>query len=81
MTKEDVSGPVEGDAVLGCLTRLPPHQRGVIHQVASAPMPDDCGEDPHSVKRLHLTLTHYVIYSLTVKLIIFKLGRGRDGDS
>ncbi|XP_013865300.1 CAP-Gly domain-containing linker protein 4 isoform X3 [Austrofundulus limnaeus] len=42
MTKEDVSEPVEGDAVLGCLSRLPPHQRVVIHQVASAPMPNDC---------------------------------------
>lgn len=42
MTKEDVSEPVEGDAVLGCCTRLPSHQRPVIHQVASAPMPSDC---------------------------------------
>ncbi|KAM4542518.1 CAP-Gly domain-containing linker protein 4 isoform 2-T3 [Odontesthes bonariensis] len=42
MTKEDVSGPVEGDTVLGCHTRLSSHQRPVIHQVASAPMPSDC---------------------------------------
>ncbi|XP_030574187.1 CAP-Gly domain-containing linker protein 4 isoform X2 [Archocentrus centrarchus] len=45
MTKEDVSEPVEGDTVLGCCTRLArlsSHQRPVIHQVASAPMPSDC---------------------------------------
>ncbi|KAM7404020.1 hypothetical protein PAMA_004439 [Pampus argenteus] len=42
MTKEDVSQPVEEDAVLGCNTRLSSHQRPVIHQVASAPMPRDC---------------------------------------
>ncbi|XP_029982113.1 CAP-Gly domain-containing linker protein 4 isoform X2 [Sphaeramia orbicularis] len=42
MTKEDVSEPVEGDTVLGCHTRLSSHQRPVIHQVASAPMPSDC---------------------------------------
>uniref|UniRef100_A0A3Q1CLP5 CAP-Gly domain-containing protein n=1 Tax=Amphiprion ocellaris TaxID=80972 RepID=A0A3Q1CLP5_AMPOC len=42
MTKEDVSEPAEGDAVLGCRTRLASHQRPVIHQVASAPMPSDC---------------------------------------
>ncbi|XP_054894107.1 CAP-Gly domain-containing linker protein 4-like isoform X4 [Poeciliopsis prolifica] len=42
MTKEDVSEPAEGDAVLGCFTRNAPHQRAVIHQVASAPMPSDC---------------------------------------
>uniref|UniRef100_UPI003AAC2835 CAP-Gly domain-containing linker protein 4 isoform X1 n=1 Tax=Centroberyx gerrardi TaxID=166262 RepID=UPI003AAC2835 len=48
MTKEDVSEPVEGDAVLGCHSRLSNHQhshgleRPVIHQVASAPMPSDC---------------------------------------
>lgn len=42
MTKEDVSEPAEGDAVLGCHTRLASHQRPVIHQVASAPMPSDC---------------------------------------
>lgn len=47
MTKEDVSEPVEGDTVLGNHTRLSSHQRSVIHQVASAPMPSDCGEDPH----------------------------------
>uniref|UniRef100_A0A1A7W8M1 CAP-GLY domain containing linker protein family, member 4 n=1 Tax=Iconisemion striatum TaxID=60296 RepID=A0A1A7W8M1_9TELE len=41
MTKEEVSEPVEGDVVLGCSTRQS-HQRAVIHQVASAPMPDDC---------------------------------------
>lgn len=44
MTKEDVSEPVEGDTVLGCRARLSSHQRPVIHQVASAPMPSDCGE-------------------------------------
>ncbi|XP_047467675.1 CAP-Gly domain-containing linker protein 4-like isoform X2 [Mugil cephalus] len=42
MTKEDVSEPVEGDTVLGNHTRLSSHQRSVIHQVASAPMPNDC---------------------------------------
>uniref|UniRef100_A0A3B4V3Q3 CAP-Gly domain containing linker protein family member 4 n=1 Tax=Seriola dumerili TaxID=41447 RepID=A0A3B4V3Q3_SERDU len=41
MTKEDVSEPVEGDTVLGCHTALSSHQRPVIHQVASAPMPSD----------------------------------------
>ncbi|XP_039992667.1 CAP-Gly domain-containing linker protein 4-like isoform X1 [Xiphias gladius] len=41
MTKEDVSEPVEGDTVLGHHTRLSSHQRPVIHQVASAPMPSD----------------------------------------
>ncbi|XP_032357139.1 CAP-Gly domain-containing linker protein 4 isoform X2 [Etheostoma spectabile] len=39
MTKEDVSEPIEGDAVLG---RASSYQRPVIHQVASAPMPSDC---------------------------------------
>lgn len=53
MTKEDVSEPVEGDAILGCLTRFPPHQRVVIHQVASAPMPNDCGEDEHTPFSTH----------------------------
>nr|XP_054586158.1 CAP-Gly domain-containing linker protein 4 isoform X3 [Nothobranchius furzeri] len=42
MTKEEASEPVEGDAVRGCSTRPTPHQRAVVHQVASAPMPDDC---------------------------------------
>ncbi|XP_077434791.1 CAP-Gly domain-containing linker protein 4 isoform X2 [Vanacampus margaritifer] len=43
MTKEDVSAPVEEDATtLDCLNSISPHQRPVIHQVASAPMPDDC---------------------------------------
>ncbi|XP_061599444.1 CAP-Gly domain-containing linker protein 4-like isoform X2 [Cololabis saira] len=42
MTKEDVSEPVQGDAVLGCHSRFLSHQRPVVHQVASAPMPDDC---------------------------------------
>ncbi|XP_040917068.1 CAP-Gly domain-containing linker protein 4-like isoform X2 [Toxotes jaculatrix] len=41
MTKEDVSDPVEGDTVLGCHSTLSSHQRPVIHQVASAPMPSD----------------------------------------
>lgn len=39
MTKEDVSEPVEGDTVQ-CWAST--HQRPVIHQVASAPMPSDC---------------------------------------
>lgn len=39
MTKEDVSEPVEGDTVQGWASS---HQRPVIHQVASAPMPSDC---------------------------------------
>ncbi|XP_049452788.1 CAP-Gly domain-containing linker protein 4-like isoform X3 [Epinephelus fuscoguttatus] len=39
MTKEDVSEPVEGHTVLGWASS---HQRPVIHQVASAPMPSDC---------------------------------------
>ncbi|XP_028994906.1 CAP-Gly domain-containing linker protein 4 isoform X2 [Betta splendens] len=42
MTKEDVSEANEGDIVLGCHIRLSSHQRPVIHQVASAPMPSDC---------------------------------------
>ncbi|XP_054652733.1 CAP-Gly domain-containing linker protein 4-like isoform X2 [Dunckerocampus dactyliophorus] len=42
MTKEDVSVPAEGDATLGCRNRDSPHLRPVIHQVASAPMPNDC---------------------------------------
>ncbi|XP_028250810.1 CAP-Gly domain-containing linker protein 4 isoform X2 [Parambassis ranga] len=42
MTKEDVSEPVEGDTVLDCHTRQSSHQRPIIHQVASAPMPSDC---------------------------------------
>ncbi|XP_029350324.1 CAP-Gly domain-containing linker protein 4 isoform X3 [Echeneis naucrates] len=41
MTKEDVSEPVERDTILGCQTTLSSHQRPVIHQVASAPMPSD----------------------------------------
>ena len=45
MTKEDVSERVEGETVLGWASS---HQRPVIHQVASAPMPSDCGEDPHT---------------------------------
>lgn len=44
MTKEDVSEDVKGDSVLGWSSS---HQRPVIHQVASAPMPSDCGECPH----------------------------------
>ncbi|XP_036981084.1 CAP-Gly domain-containing linker protein 4-like isoform X2 [Acanthopagrus latus] len=39
MTKEDVSERVEGETVLGWASS---HQRPVIHQVASAPMPSDC---------------------------------------
>ncbi|KAI4803854.1 hypothetical protein KUCAC02_025502 [Chaenocephalus aceratus] len=39
MTKEDVSEPVEGDALWDWASS---HQRPVIHQVASAPMPSDC---------------------------------------
>ncbi|XP_035988739.1 CAP-Gly domain-containing linker protein 3 isoform X2 [Fundulus heteroclitus] len=42
MTKEDISEPAEGDDVLGRYTRNASHQRTVIHQVASAPMPSDC---------------------------------------
>lgn len=45
MTKEDVSEAVKGDSVLGW---APSHQRPVIYQVASAPMPSDCGEGPHT---------------------------------
>lgn len=41
MTKEDVSEDVREEAVLGWAST---HQRPVIHQVASAPMPSDCGE-------------------------------------
>lgn len=44
MTKEDVSEDVKGDSVLGWSSS---HQRPVIHQVASAPMPSDCGEGAH----------------------------------
>ncbi|KAK5885922.1 hypothetical protein CesoFtcFv8_017011 [Champsocephalus esox] len=39
MTKEDVSESVEGDALWDWASS---HQRPVIHQVASAPMPRDC---------------------------------------
>ncbi|XP_033991157.1 CAP-Gly domain-containing linker protein 4-like isoform X3 [Trematomus bernacchii] len=39
MTKEDVSEPVEGDALRDWASS---HQRPIIHQVASAPMPSDC---------------------------------------
>ncbi|KAK5857066.1 hypothetical protein PBY51_010333 [Eleginops maclovinus] len=39
MTKEDVSEPVEGDTLRDWASS---HQRPVIHQVASAPMPSDC---------------------------------------
>ncbi|KAM6968838.1 CAP-Gly domain-containing linker protein 4 isoform 1-T1 [Tautogolabrus adspersus] len=39
MTKEDVSEPAEGDVAPGWASS---HQRPVIHQVASAPMPSDC---------------------------------------
>ncbi|XP_034061882.1 CAP-Gly domain-containing linker protein 4-like isoform X3 [Gymnodraco acuticeps] len=39
MTKEDVAEPVEGDALRDWASS---HQRPVIHQVASAPMPSDC---------------------------------------
>ncbi|XP_061156735.1 CAP-Gly domain-containing linker protein 4-like isoform X1 [Syngnathus typhle] len=42
MTKEDVLEPVEEDASLDRFTPISPHQRPVIHQVASAPMPDHC---------------------------------------
>lgn len=60
MTKEDVSEPVEGDTLLDCHTRQSSHQRPIIHQVASAPMPSDCGEDPHmhtfhTVERFHIS--------------------------
>lgn len=41
MTKEDVSEDIKGYSVLGWSSS---HQRPVIHQVASAPMPSDCGE-------------------------------------
>lgn len=50
MTKEDVSEAAKGDAVLGWVSS---HQRPVIHQVASAPMPTDCGECAHT----YLSLT------------------------
>lgn len=43
MTKEDVSEDVRGEAVLGWASTRH-HQRPIIHQVASAPMPSDCGE-------------------------------------
>jgi len=54
MTKEDVPEPSEGrDSVLGHRhARLSAHlqhngtQQAVVHQVASAPMPTDCGESP-----------------------------------
>ncbi|XP_029316312.1 CAP-Gly domain-containing linker protein 4 isoform X2 [Cottoperca gobio] len=39
MTKEDFSEPVKGDTVLDWASS---HQRPVIHQVTSAPMPSDC---------------------------------------
>lgn len=43
MTKEDVSEAVKGDDALGWTSS---HRRPVIYQVASAPMPSDCGESP-----------------------------------
>lgn len=45
MTKEDVSEDVKGGCVPGWLSAP---QWPVIHQVASAPMPSDCGERPHT---------------------------------
>lgn len=53
MTKEDISEPADGDAVLGCQRSPSALQRAVIHQVASAPLPGDCGEDPleHSTEQ------------------------------
>lgn len=48
MTKEEVSAPVEADTVLGWASF---HQPSVIHQVASAPMPNDCGEETHTFSR------------------------------
>lgn len=53
MTKEDVSEDVQGDSGLGWASS---HQRPVIHQVASAPMPSDCGEGPHT--HTHTLLIH-----------------------
>lgn len=52
MTKEDVSEDVRGEAVLGWAST---HQRPVIHQVASAPMPSDCGE----ASRAHMYIICY----------------------
>lgn len=50
MTKEDVSEDVRGEAVLGWAST---HQRPVVHQVASAPMPSDCGEASHTQTHTH----------------------------
>lgn len=46
MTKEDVSEDIKGDSVLGWISS---HHRPVIHPVASAPMPSDCGEGTHII--------------------------------
>lgn len=47
MTKEDVlRESSEGDSVLGRYSIISRNsERPVIHQVASAPMPSDCGEN------------------------------------
>lgn len=62
MTKEDVPESSEGrDSVLGHHARLSAHlqhngtQQAVIHQVASAPMPTDCGE---SARHTHTHALH-----------------------
>lgn len=58
MTKEEVSEPADGDTVLGSHSTLSsrPHSRGlerpVTHQVTSAPMPSDCGEDAHTCSNM-----------------------------
>ncbi|KAL0170941.1 hypothetical protein M9458_035537, partial [Cirrhinus mrigala] len=46
MTKEDVlRESSEGDSVLGRNSLISRNsERPVVHQVASAPMPSDCGE-------------------------------------
>lgn len=46
MTKEEVSEPVEGDTLLGHCVGLSSHQRPIIHPVASAPIPHECGRAP-----------------------------------
>ena len=54
MTKEDVSEHVKADSVPGWVSS---DQRPVIHQVASAPMPSDCGEPTHTHTHTHITIS------------------------
>lgn len=65
MTKEDVlRESSEGDSVLGRNSLISRNsERPVIHQVASAPMPSDCGERVG----LCTCIAHQNVLSLSVK--------------